>query len=301
MNKHIVLGAGAIGNEVFNALKEQGKDVLLASKSARKMNGYIQIDALDLMDVEEKTKDISILYLCIGLPYNKKTWRKQFPVIIDNVIHAAVKNKFKFVFFDNVYMYGYMNNPVLENHPNIPISHKGETRKMMIDKILNARDLEFLIARSPDFFGPHAKNSILYTGFIDNVLKQKNFLFIGKLGKKHSYAYTKDLAKAMILLSEHQEMYQQIWHLPSYQTNSIEEIVSLVNQTLNTSYSIKTMGYFLNMTLSFFIPILREVKEMRYQFDYDYVLDDHKFMKAFPTFKKTDLEVALKETIESFK
>ncbi len=301
MNKSIVLGAGAIGTEIFNQLKQQGKHVLLASKSYRALDDYIQIDALNQTDLTQKTKDISILYLCVGLPYNKKVWRKQWPIMIDNVIIAAQKNKFKIVFFDNVYMYGKLNNPVTEDHPNLPISHKGITRKIIVDKFFNANNIDYLIARSPDFFGPNAKNSILYTAFLENILNQKNPMFIGNINKKHSYAYTKDLAKAIILLSDKNKAYHQIWHLPSHQTDSINDILSIINDVLNTQYKIKTMPMFLNRILSIFVPILKEVKEMRYQFDDDYIIDDHKFMNLFPSFKKTELHQAIEDTINNLK
>ena len=92
-NKHIVLGAGVIGIEVYNLLKENKEDVSLASSSSRTTENYIQLNALNKEDIINKTKAITHLYITIGLPYNKKVWRKQWPIIIDNCLEAIKRTK----------------------------------------------------------------------------------------------------------------------------------------------------------------------------------------------------------------
>ena len=49
-----------------------------------------------------------------------------------------------------------------------------------------------------------------------------------------------------------------------------------------------------------FDPIIREVPEMMYQAEYDYVFDSSKFETAF-NFKPTSYEEGVKATVSSFK
>jgi nucleoside-diphosphate-sugar epimerase len=298
----MILGAGIIGLETYREFKRNNKEVTLASKSKRNQEDYIQIDAMDKDDLIQKTAGYSHLIVTIGLPYNKTIWREQWPKIIDNVISSAITNKLKLIFFDNIYMYGMMSNPMTESHIHKPISHKGVTRKLVADQLHNnMKNTDIMIVRSPDFFGPGAENSVLYTSFLENMLKSKNPNFIGSTNKKHSFAYTKDIAKAIVLLTLQKDTYNQVWHVPCQQVNSINDLLIHFNQSLNMTFQIKSMSPFMSKTLSLFIPILREVHEMRYQFDNDYYLDDSKFRNRFSDFKDTNIKKAIKGTTSFYK
>lgn len=302
MDKRLIIGSGVIGTTLFNEMVAQEYDVYLASRSLQTKDNQIQLDALDADDVLEKTKGFSIIYICIGLPYKEKVWVTEWPVIMNNIITAAEKNKYKIVFFDNVYMYGKFSNPCTETHEYQPVSNMGKSRKLIAEMLeQNTKDVTYLIARSPDFFGPNAKNSVLYSAFIENILKQKDPFFIGLKSKKHSYGYTEDLVRSMLLLSNETDTYNQVWHLPSHQTNSIDDVLNLINTELHQNYQIKLMSKRSVTLLSLFIPMLKEVGKMRYQFDNDYVLDFSKFQAKFPDFKLTPLDIAIKNTINSFK
>lgn len=299
--KHLVLGPGIIGEEVFQYLKQNDFNCLFAGRSEKQQEDYLQIDASNKDQLVEKTVGISHLYVTIGVAYNRKKWRKEWPVITSNIIAAAKLNQFRIIFFDNVYAYGLFENPATESHPLNPNSHKGETRKMVDEMLLDAMDdVDIMIVKSPDFFGPLATSSVFYISFLENMLKGKKPMFIGSPNKQHSYSYTKDLAQAMVTLALAEDAYHQVWHLPCYQTAGIHEVLEISNKVLKTDFEMGYMSPFAVTLLSIFIPILKEVGEMRYQFDHDYVLDDSKFMERFPDFKKTDFKQAIKETIQAF-
>jgi nucleoside-diphosphate-sugar epimerase len=302
MEKHFIIGPGVIGQEVFSVLQSMNKEVYLSGRSDRNIKNYIQLDALNKSQVIEKTKGMTHVYITIGLPYNKKLWRNQWPIIVDNIIEASLTNAFKIIFFDNVYAYGRLHNPVTEQHDLSPISQKGLTRKIIDEKLIQVmKTQDVMIVRSPDFFGPKANNSVCYIGFLENMIKGKDPSFIGSANKKHSYGYTIDLARATVELSLQEDTYGQTWHLPCYQIDSIEEVVLAYNKSLSTRFKLKTMSIKAHKVLSIFIPILKELLEMRYQFDEDYILDFSKFKSRFPDFILTPFQKAIESTVSYFK
>ena len=128
-----ILGAGGIiGRELAKSLPQYTNQIRLVSRSAKKVNPNDEIMSADLLNGEQVMKAVQgseVVYLTAGLPYSLKTWQSQWPVIIDNVIKACIKNNAKLVFFDNVYAYGRVAGWMTEETPMNPSSKKGEVRK----------------------------------------------------------------------------------------------------------------------------------------------------------------------------
>ena len=302
-DKHVIIGAnGPIGGAISNILENSGKQVIRTGRAFKQENNYLIIDALNEKEVLNATKKASHIYVTIGLNYNHKVWQRDWPIIIENVINAARTNHSKIIFFDNIYIYGpELMVPITETHSKEPISKKGKVRKIIFDALNKAMsDVKIMIVRAPDFFGPNAKSSIIHSAFLENMIVGKRPMFFGNDSKKHSYAYTIDLATAVVLLALEEDTYNQEWHLPTYQTNNIYEIVKEYNKCLNSDLKLSFISKRMQKILSIFVPILKEVYEMRYQFESDYVLNFDKFSKRFPNFKQTKFEDAVKITVTSF-
>ncbi len=304
MEKHIIFGGnGPIGEAIYQSLKDQNKTVYKIGRKDKEEKDYLITDALNKAEVSNVSKQATHIYIAVGLPYFYKIWQRDFPIIIANIIDAAKQNKSKIIYFDNMYLYGpKLNQPMTETHQRYPISKKGMLRLGLVEALEKEMDeLDILIVRSPDFFGPKAFNSMVYISFLENILKHKHPMFIGNPNMPHAYGYTKDLAKATVLLALRNESYGQTWHLPTYQFNSTHEINHLYNDILKTDYKIKPLSMVMNKVLKIFVPVLRETYEMRYQFETPYIFSSEKFDLVFPEFKKTDLNLAIKDTIEYFK
>jgi hypothetical protein len=53
--------------------------------------------------------------------------------------------------------------------------------------------------------------------------------------------------------------------------------------------------------LALAMPLLREVREMRYQYDHDYVFSSAKFMRRYPDFEVTPYEKGIAATVEALR
>ena len=166
-----ILGSGgAIGIELAKALKKYTSDIKLVSRNPKSVNQNDNLFSADLTkqdDVLKAVENSEIVYLTIGLPYDTKIWKNSWPLIMKNVITACKEHKSKLVFFDNIYMYDPNHlAPVTEKAPINPVSKKGVVRsqisRMILDEV-EAGNLQALIARSADFYGPSIENTSMLT------------------------------------------------------------------------------------------------------------------------------------------
>jgi nucleoside-diphosphate-sugar epimerase len=305
---HTVLGAsGATGRAVIKELQSNHFTIRAVERTA-KMKGIETIKA-DLLNKNEAMKAIensAFVYLCVGFPYSSEIWQTNWPVLMHNVIDACLATNAKLIFLDNIYMYGPppLIIPFNENHLQNPTSKKGIIRKDVADLLLEAvkeKNLNAVIGRSADFYGPFAVNSLLYVSYLERMLRNKAPQVIAKSGIKHTYAYTVDIGKALVLLALEPTTNGQVYHLPVDEPVTIEAIASIFNKELETDFKVSYLPPFIRKILAIFIPILKEVGEMAYQFDSDYVMLFDKFKNQFPNFKVTSYEDGIREMITHFK
>jgi len=303
-----ILGAGgAIGVELARALKDYTNKIRLVSRNPKKVNETDELfkaDLLNATEVKNAVKGSSIVYVTVGFPYNYKTWKECWPKFTENVIDACIVNDCKLVFFDNIYMYdpNYLDG-MDEETPINPPSKKGKIRAQIADMILSKvkeGKLTALIARSADFYGPGIKNTSMLTETVFNPFSSgKKANWMASLNYKHSFTYTPDAAKATALLGNSEEAYNQVWHLPTAKNPYTgREWIQAIAKEMGVAPKTQTAGKFIVRLLGLFIPLMREMPEMMYQYDRDYVFNSDKFEQQF-NFKTTPYPDGIKEIVKS--
>lgn len=301
-----ILGAGgAIGKSLAADLLNYTDAIRLVSRNPQKINLNDEVLSADLTDAAataNAVKGSEVVYLLAGLQYKLKVWQAQWPVIMENVIEACKQYNAKLVFFDNIYMYDEKNlSNITEAASLNPPSKKGKVRDAIAQKLLNeirAGNINALIARSADFYGPDVATSMLNETVYKNFKKGKKAQWMADATKIHSFTYVPDAARATALLGNTPDAYNQVWHLPT-STEKItgKDWVELFAKHMQVApkYTILSKG--LIKVLGFFIPVLSEMHEMLYQYDRDYFFNSQKFANRFPHFKITPYEEGVKETI----
>lgn len=307
--KQTILGAGgAIGIELAKALTNYTTDIRLVSRNPKKVNANDELMAADLTSRDDVFKAIAgseIVYVTVGFEYSIKVWQKQWPPFIKNVIDACIEHNAKMVFFDNVYAIGgdYVKH-ITEESPMSPCSKKGAIRAELDQLILDAikqRNLHAIIARSADFFSEVKGNSMVMNLIYDNLIKGKKANWLGDAKNIHSISYTPDLAKGAAILGNTPDAYNQIWNLPTDPEKITGEgWVNLFAKEMNASNKYQILPVWLMKILGLFIPIMKELPEMNYQYDRDYYFDSSKFNKRF-NYTPTTNAMAVKQTIERLK
>ncbi|MFW6372035.1 MAG: NAD-dependent epimerase/dehydratase family protein, partial [Bacteroidota bacterium] len=156
--KHTLLGAGgAIGISYAHELINKKEKVRLVSRSGAGMEGAetVKADLSNFQQTAEAVKGSDIVYLFAGLLYDKKVWAELWPKIMAVCTEACKQEEARFVFFDNVYMYGKVDGKMTEETPYNPWSKKGEVRAGIAKSLegeFKAGNLQVIIARAADLY-----------------------------------------------------------------------------------------------------------------------------------------------------
>jgi nucleoside-diphosphate-sugar epimerase len=296
---------GVTGIEIANVLLEKGLKVRGVSR--RPFAGaweHVQADVMNFESLKHAVDGSEVVYCCVGLEYKLSIWQRDWLPLIENVIQACLAAKAKLVFIDNVYIYGLVQGEMTETTPMNPSSKKGEVRKAVAEKLLDAfknRGLKGCIARAADFYGPDCEKSLLTEAVFNNFQKEKTAQWFGYTDKVHSFTYTKDIGKGAVILGLDEKANGRVWHLPTANDPwTGQQIVDFVAKEMGQKSKIMAIKGFSLTILGIFIPILREFKEMMYQYEHDYIFNSTLFEKTFGM-KPTPYEDGMKATAAFYK
>ena len=308
MAVHTLLGAnGTIATELVPILQSNGLQVRLFSRNPKPVPGAETVsgDVLNREDVLQAVNGSDVVYLLVGLEYNKKIWKRSWPLIMRYTIDACKGAGARLIFFDNVYMYGWVKGVMTESTPFNPNSEKGKIRAE-IDQVLlkemNTGGLRAIIARSADFYGPRAKATSAAGLLVFDKLKQgKTAQWLANANQPHSFTYTPDAARGLYILATTESAYGQTWHLPTASPALTgKEFVVIAAKYMHASRTdVQVLPKWLMSLLGLFMPMMNELGEMMYQCEFPYYFDSSKFEKAFHI-APTSYEDGIRQTAEWF-
>jgi nucleoside-diphosphate-sugar epimerase len=303
-----ILGAGgAIGDELARLLAAGNQPLRLVGRNPRMIPGAAEALVADLTDLDQTVRAVagsSVVHLLAGLKYDHKIWQEMWPRVMSNTIEACKRAGAKLVFFDNVYMYGRVGGPMTEQTPFNPCSRKGEVRAKIANELIaawTAGTLTGMIARSADFYGPGARNSMANILVCDPLAKQQTASWLVNDSVSHSFTYTPDAARSLIQLAESETAWNQTWHVPTYPNPLTgREFIGLTAKELGVPAKHRVLSRPMMWVGGLFNSQVRESYEMLYQYDSAYVFDSSKFAQEFG-FTGTAYAEGIRATVASMK
>jgi len=305
MNLQTILGAGgSIGSLLARELRSYTGSIRLVSRNPQKVNETDELLAVDLTlpgMADKAVEGSDVVYLVIGLDYSTDKWQAKWPRLMRQVIDACIKHKSRLVFLDNVYLYDEASIPHMTEISTVdPPGRKGMIRRDLVSMIMDgvrSGKLMALIARSADFYGPGIRNSLINEIVYKRMAKGSLPFWFLNASAKHSFTFVPDAARATALLGNTDDAFNQIWHLPTdNNTLTIREIIDIFAREMNRRGSVFEIPIWLLKMMGLFSPVLKEMIEMSYQYDRDYVFDSSKFMKRFD-FRVTSYAEGIKMTV----
>lgn len=300
--KHVVLGAGgSIANALTRELLKERQSVRLICRQGAIVEGAESVcaDLLDAASVREAVETGSMVYLLAGLRYDTAVWRDEWPKIMNNVIQACLQRGARLIFFDNVYMYGRVDGVMTEATPVNPNSRKGEVRARIAANLLDAakdRGLTACIARAADFYGPDASNSVPHQLVFTPLSQGKAGQWLVNANLPHSFTYTPDCGRALLLLASADDVWGEVWHLPTATPPPTgAEFVDLAARSLGRQPRLKVLTPWMLRMAGLFNRTIRELVEMLYQYEIPYIFDSSKFERRF-AFSPTPYARGIEET-----
>lgn len=291
-----ILGAnGQIAEELARELHRNYKtDIRLVSRKPKKINDTDQLYPANLLNKEATNKAVAgseIAYLTVGLPMNAQMWTEQFPVMMMNVIEACKKHACKLVFFDNTYMYDKTNEPQTEESPFVPIGQKSTVRAKMATMLLdemNQKSIEAVICRAPEFYGTGKTQSITNSLIFDNIKQGKKLKVPIKDNTKRTLIWTPDASRAMALIGNTPNAYNQTWHLPCDDNRlTYKELIHLASKIYQKEFNYSVIKMWQFKFGSLLNKQVKELQELLPRYKYDNIFISDKFKKRFPDFKFT--------------
>jgi len=302
---HVVLGTGPLGLAVMRELVAQGKSIRMVNRhgEADVPEGVIVIasDISDPKSARQACEGASVVYLCIGVDFTK--WEELWPPIMKGAIAGAASAGAKLVFGDNLYMYGPVKVPMTEDLPYAATTRKGRVRAQIATTLMNAHAngvVRAAIGRGSDFYGQYALFTAMGERVFPAALSGKTASLFGNLDMPHTYTYIDDFGRGLVTLGERDEALGEIWHIPNAETLTTRQFLELVYEEAGNPFKASTMPSIMVSILSPFVPALREMKEMLYEFEEPFIVDHSKFEKAFGA-DPTPHREAIRKTLAWFR
>jgi nucleoside-diphosphate-sugar epimerase len=300
--KHVVIGTGPLGRATAKALAERDHHVILVNRSGLldDLPDRVSIVAGDLHNLASLrpiVRDTAAIYFCAQPPYH--LWTQQFPALQDAAIALAEYADAPLIVAENLYGYGAVSSPMTEELPMNPNSRKGLVRAKMHESLMDAQSagrIKVAVARGSDFFGPFVDGSAVGARAFQAVVANKSVAYTGNLDAPHSYTFVEDFGKALAILATDPRSLGEVWHVPNAPTMTSREFLTLAFRRASAPAKFRKTSVMELKLLGLFIPPLREMVEMIYQFEKPFVVDHSKFSSVFGDIS-TPVAAALDETI----
>ncbi|MFC4943900.1 NAD-dependent epimerase/dehydratase family protein [Pseudonocardia sp. GCM10023141] len=285
MTLHLIVGSGAIGSVVARKLLEQGDDVRVVTRSGTGPDGAERVaaDASDADRMAALAAGASAIHNCVNPPYHR--WVTDWPPIANALLGAAERSGAVLVTLSNLYGYGPVDAPMTEDTPLAATGTKGRVRAAMWRAAKAAHDtgrIRAAEARASDFYGP-AVISHLGDRFVPRVLAgRRPQLVQGDPAVPHSWTYVDDVATTLITLATDERAWGRPWHVPTDRAVSAAAVAARIAAIAGVpDPGVQVLPPIVVRMGGLFVPLLREMAEVRYQFTDPFVLDSSAAQATF--------------------
>ena len=301
-----VLGInGRIGREAARAFAAAGWQVFGLGRTDRAaIPGvtFIAGDAENPEDVAHAVAPADIVLDAVNLPYDKWDKGRYEKSLAARLEGLAGSNK-TLLFPGNIYAYAADTHVISPDTPVSPPTDKGEIRvrlERMLERATERNDLQVVILRAPDFFGPGATGTTFDLVILKNLAKGV-LAYPGDPEIGHSWAYLPDLARAFVRVAEERkslERFDRLHFAGQFRTGL--ELAASAERALSRPFAIKRVNWLPVRLIAPFVPILREVLKMNYLWDHPHRLLDPRLDALLGPDFLTPFDEALAKTLRSY-
>ncbi|ORW70550.1 hypothetical protein AWC23_16930 [Mycobacterium saskatchewanense] len=302
----MVFGAGSgLGAEIARQYAAQGRPVRGVTRTGTGIPEGVDDHRADLLDRSEaiaSCRDAAVIQLAANVPY--PDWIEAFPTMVDNAIAAAEHAGAKLVFTDNLYAYGPVNGLIDEETPERPVGPKEKLRARLGRTLLDAHSsgrVRVTIGRVSDYYGPDARMSLPDELIIGPLSRGRNPIWFAPLDLPHTFAYSVDTARALVLLGDDDRADGRVWHTPADVTLPVSQFMTLAGQVAGRVRRPIRLPAATTRLMALFDRRLRGYGELDHQRTRPWIVDHSAFDRTFGPLPVTEHGEAIGRTIQWFR
>ena len=306
MSTHVIIGAGPVAHATATELLAKGFTVRSVTRSGSgEMPAGVErkrADASNESALLQATRNAAAIYNFANPPYAK--WVTEWPPIATALLAAAEKHGAVLVTMSNLYGYGPSTRPFKETDALASSGAKGKVRAAMWKQAIDAHQagrVRVTEARASDFIGPRVVDANMGDRVVDNVLTGRAVGLMGKLDVPHAITAMGDVGVAMAVLGTDERALGRAWHVPTATAQNQREIVAGLCRAAGVPMVKARAIPSIALTIGgLFVPMLRELREVEYQFAAPFDLDSSDFTQTFGI-SATPLEQTYVDTVAWFR
>lgn len=308
----LVLGAtGGIGGEVAGTLVKRGWQVRALHRNPEAIPADKRInriawqrgDAMHASDVAAAAEGVTVIVHAVNPPGYRK-WSELVLPMLDNSIVAARANNARVVLPGTVYNFGPDVLPdITEDSAQNPTTTKGSIRVAMEQRLRFAASsgVKVLIVRAGDYFGPGAANNWFSQALVKPGRTITKITYPGARGTGHQWAYLPDVAETMVRLLERGDALEDFarFHMRGHWDADGTAMIEAIRRAAGRRDDIKVTGmpWATMRMLSPFVPLFRELGEMRYLWRIPVRMDNERLVSFLGTEPHTPIDEAVLVTL----
>ncbi|MFI0487436.1 NAD-dependent epimerase/dehydratase family protein [Actinomadura sp. 9N215] len=287
MGRHVIVGAGQVGAHLARRLVEQGHEVVVVTRSGSGPDGVERIaaDVTDQARLTEVATGADTLYNCVNPPYNR--WTQDWPPMASSFLGAAEATGAVLVTLSNLYGYGPVDGPMTEDLPLATTGAKGRVRAKMWEDALAAHKagrIRMTELRGSDYYGPGSTDAgpVGEVRFVKPLLAGKRVTYLSDPSVPHAWTYLPDVAEALAIAGTDERAWGRPWHVPTGPAVSPLHVAERLCEIAGApAPRVSALPRPVFNVIGLFNPLVKELRETRYQFDKPFVLDSSAFQSTF--------------------
>jgi len=296
MSLHVIVGAGPVGAGVARLLAERGERVrVITRRGAGPEHPSIERVAADATDAERLSAlsaGAVALYNCANPSYER--WLTDWPPLAAALLTAAERSGAVLAVTSNLYGYGPVSGPITDATPLGATHPKLRLRADMWREALarhQAGRLRVTEIRSSDYV---EANSILSLVLSKPILAGKRAFVPGALDVPHSWTAIADAARTLVTVAGDARAWGKAWLVPTNAPLTVRELAARFAAAHGApAPKLSVIPYPILWAVGLFVPLVRELRATRYQFESPFVMDSSLTESTFGL-AATDLDVALR-------
>jgi nucleoside-diphosphate-sugar epimerase len=275
--RFLVVGAGQVGAAVCREVVARGDEAWVVTRSGTgpELPGVRRVaaDASDAEALRSLAAGADVVINAANPPYHR--WPDLWPPLASAMLDTAHAAGAVLATVSNVYGYGPVDVPMTEDLPLAATTVKGRVRAGMWRDALAAHEADLVRAfevRGSDYLCPGPQSQ-----FGDRVMKPlmagHPARLLGSLDEPHTWTSPADVARTLVHLAQDERAWGRAWHVPSAPPRTQREVVADLSRAAGVTPRPAILPSAALLLAGIFSPVVRELREMAYEFDRPFILD----------------------------